>query len=205
MRPNRIPLFPLDAVLFPGMPLPLHIFESRYRLMIGLCLREKLEFGIIFAGDKGMATVGCTAEIIKMLNEYPDGRMDILTEGRVAFRSISLLEEKAYDEAIIEYLPEDITPQDLQMEARLMDEFQQCHSLLSGNAWVASDTDSGVSLAYRMAARLPLDLEQKQGLLEMRDESERRDYLFRWISEFLPRMVQRERIRQRAGGNGHGL
>jgi Lon protease-like protein len=204
MRPTRIPLFPLDVVLFPGMPLPLHIFEERYKLMIAVCLREKLEFGIVFASEKEMATVGCTAAIIKLLNEYLDGRMDVLTEGRVAFRSISLLHEKAYHEAFVEYLPEDVTSQNPQQEARLIELFQLCHSLLSGQPWVASDKDTSVSLAYSMAAPLPMELQQKQELLEMRDETDRRDFLVQWISEFLPRMQQRERIRKRSGGNGHG-
>ena len=63
MRPTRIPLFPLDVVLLPGTPLPLHIFEPRYKLMIHRCLSDEIEFGMIFATGKGVATVGCTAKM----------------------------------------------------------------------------------------------------------------------------------------------
>src|ERR1700730_6032175 len=96
VRPNRIPLFPLDVVLLPGMHLPLHIFEARYKLMIARCIREKLEFGMILAADKAVAIFGCTAEILTTAKEYPDGRSDIMTEGRAVFRLIELLDEREY-------------------------------------------------------------------------------------------------------------
>jgi ATP-dependent protease La (LON) substrate-binding domain len=89
MKPIRIPLFPLNVVLFPGCRLPLHIFEHRYRVMVRRCLGEEIEFGIILATDKGVATVGCTAAITQRLKEYPDGRVEILTEGRSVFRVVA--------------------------------------------------------------------------------------------------------------------
>jgi Lon protease-like protein len=205
MRPNRIPLFPLDVVLLPRMPLPLHIFEPRYKLMIGRCLEEHLEFGVILAAGKSLATVGCMAEILEKIKEYPDGRMDILTEGRAVFRLVELLEEKEYYEAVAEYPAEKTGVPDPETQARLEKEFQQCHALLHGEAWVASGRNEDELLAYRMAARLPLALEEKQALLEMREESERRNFLLRWISEFFPKIAHRQRVRQRAGGNGQGL
>jgi Lon protease-like protein len=97
-RPARIPLFPLDVVLLPEMPLPLHIFEPRYKTMIRRCLAEKIEFGMILAANQGIAAVGCTAEIVRKLRDYSDGRMDILTEGRAIFRLEELLDEKEYYE-----------------------------------------------------------------------------------------------------------
>ena len=89
MTDSRIPLFPLDAVLYPGATLPLHIFEPRYKLMIRHCLRDNCEFGVILAGEKGVATVGCTAAITRKMKDYPDGRMDILTQGRAVFRALN--------------------------------------------------------------------------------------------------------------------
>src|SRR5271166_3919001 len=111
MRPTRIPLFPLDLVLFPGMPLPLHIFEQRYRIMIARCVKENLEMGIILAAETGIAKIGCTAEIVEQLKQYPDGRSDILCEGRALFRVVEVLNENDYQEAVAEYLPEDVLPQ----------------------------------------------------------------------------------------------
>jgi Lon protease-like protein len=204
MTPTRIPLFPLDVVLFPSMPLPLHIFEPRYKKMTTLCLNSKLDFGVIYSSEKSPASIGCTAAILQLLKEYPDGRMDILTQGRALFRVASLLDEKEYHEAIVEYLPEDVTPQNPGEESQLLDLFNQCHNAIFGQAWNSSARDDSCSLAYQIAARLPLALDEKQGLLEMREESGRRNFLFNRMTQLLPSLLQRQRIRKSAGGNGHG-
>jgi Lon protease-like protein len=205
MRPKRIPIFPLNVVLLPGMALPLHIFEPRYKLMVGRCLEEKLVFGMLLESDSGMARVGCTAEILQKLKDYPDGRMDILTEGRAAFRLLELLDEKEYYEGRVDYLAEDHSPQDARKEIRLKEAFRQAHRLLFGQDWVSPEKDQGVSLAYVMAGLLPLELEEKQELLEMPAENDRREFLLDWLTESLPKLSRRQRIRHRAGGNGHGL
>jgi Lon protease-like protein len=205
MRPTRIPQFPLEVVLFPGMPLPLHIFEPRYRIMLSRCINEKIEFGIILATETELAKIGCTAEIVEKLKEYPDGRVDILCEGRALFRLIEVLNEKEYQEAIADYLPEDILPQDSEKEAQLIERFQVCHALVFGQPWVVSSRDEGLSLAFQMAARLPLELEVKQKLLEIREESARQAFLLLRINDLLPQLAQRQRLRKIAGGNGHGL
>jgi len=205
MRPSRIPIFPLDIVLFPSMPLPLHIFEPRYKTMINRCVSERLEFGLVFAQSRAIATVGCTAEITRTLKKYPDGRMDILTEGRAAFRIVEIVTEKEYYEAVVDYLPEDVTPQDPKKEFELTEGFQHCHLLLFGHQWPGGDKNDPTPLAYRIGARLPLDLRQRQILLEMRSESERREFLSRYAAELLPKLAHRQIARQCAGGNGHGV
>jgi len=205
MKPTRIPLFPLDVVLLPGMALPLHIFEPRYKIMVGRCMNETIEFGVILAAEKGVAHIGCTAEIAVKLKDYPDGRMDIMTEGRSVFQMLELLEEKEYYEAMVDYLADDAAPLDARREARLTQMFQQAHLLLAGQEWAVANTDTDISLAYRMAARLPLELAEKQELLEIRAEGSRQDFLLRWLVAFLPQLERRVRIRRRAGGNGHGL
>src|SRR5271155_5533258 len=207
MKRIRIPLFPLNVVLFPGCRLPLHIFEHRYRVMVRRCLGEEIEFGIILATDKGVATVGCTAAITQRLKEYPDGRVEILTEGRSVFRVIELLEEREYREAIVEYLAEDITPvskSELQRkESALLGVFQECHSLLYDQPWVTTSKEKTGELSYRMAARLPLTLDDRQAILEMRAETERQEFLTRWITELIPRLVQQQRARHHIASNGH--
>jgi Lon protease-like protein len=77
-----IPLFPLGVVLLPEMILPLHIFEERYKTMIGQCLDQDEEFGIVYFNGKKMEEVGCTARILKVLKRYDDGRMDICHFGQ---------------------------------------------------------------------------------------------------------------------------
>lgn len=205
MKPTRIPLFPLEVVLLPGMAMPLHIFEPRYKLMIGRCMNEAIEFGVILAAEKGVARVGCTAEIAQKLKDYPDGRMDIMTEGRSVFHLNQLLEEKEYYEAMVEYPIDEATPSDARREAHLTQLFQHAHLLLAGQEWAVANTDTDISLAYRMAARLPLEIAEKQELLEMRAENARQEFLVLWLTAFLPQLERRVRMRRRAGGNGHGL
>jgi Lon protease-like protein len=205
MKPARISLFPLDVVLFPSMPLPLHIFEPRYKAMVGRCLDEGTEFGMVFAENRSVATIGCTAEITRTIKTYDDGRLDILTEGRAAFRIVEMLHESEYYEAVVDYLPEDVTPQDPQEEAELTETFQHCHLLLFGHPFHGCEQRDPTPLAYRLGARLPLDLQQRQGLLEMRNETDRRAFLLQYTKALLPKLAQRQISRQRSGGNGHGI
>lgn len=208
MRPDRIPLFPLDVVLFPAMPLPLHIFEPRYKIMIARCLNEHLEFGIVFDEEKSVSRVGSTAEIVRKIKDYPDGRMDILTRGRAIFRLLEVLEEKEYYEARVEYLTETSSQQDERAEAALIEAFQRCMEAVYGKPGskpAPATQPEGIvrSLVYAMAPHLPLSLQERQSLLEMRDESARRQFLARWFGESLPKLVEHKRVRARAGGNGH--
>ena len=101
-----LPLFPLDLVLFPGSPLPLHIFEPPYREMISECLEREKPFGVVRAKNEEIAETGCTAEIISVLKQYDDGRMDILTQGRERFEVVQISQERAFLQAEVLYLPE---------------------------------------------------------------------------------------------------
>lgn len=204
-RPTRIPLFPLDTVLLPGMQMPLHIFEPRYKTMIGRCLDEKIEFGLILAATKAIATLGCTAEVTQKTKEYPDGRMDILTEGQAVFRLMELIDEKPYYEGVVEYVDDEPWTADRGSDAKLMEAFEQCHVLLFGRAWVAAGSATSPVLSYRMAGMLPMETAKRQALLEMRSEGGRRALVLRWMMDFLPKLVQVQQARKRAGGNGHGL
>lgn len=202
-RPNRIPLFPLDVVLMPGAELPLHIFEPRYKVMIARCLDEKLDFGMILAANQAVVGTGCTAEIVQKIRDYPDGRMDILTTGRAVFRLTELLEEKEYYEGTVEYLADDAYALDDEQYGQLVQLFQKCHTLLFSSPWMDDREADEATLAYRMAALLPVELERRQALLEMRSERERRETMLRWMERFVPRLIAQQKTRERAGGNGH--
>jgi len=204
-RPIRIPLFPLDTVLLPGVRMPLHIFEPRYKLMIGRCLSQGLEFGIILAAAKAIATLGCTAEILQKTRDYPDGRMDILTEGRAVFRLHELIDEQEYYEGAVEYIEDGPAPTESGAGAQLQETFERCHQLLFGRPWTDTAPNQLTILSYRMAGLLPMEPEKRQALLEMRSEEDRRNLVFRWMVDFLAKLVERERARKREAGNGHGL
>jgi Lon protease-like protein len=205
MRDTRIPLFPLNVVLLPGASLPLHIFEPRYRLMVRHCLERRVEFGMILAHEANIATIGCTTQITNVLREYPTGESDILTEGRAVFRVLDVLSEKDYHEAIVEYLTDAPEEAESHKEDALMGLFEQCHSIMYGQLWAPDAKDAIWPLSYRMAGRLPLALEEKQSLLEMRKEPARQSFLQQWLSGLLPQLEKIVRSRRNAGANGHSL
>ncbi len=205
MESERIPLFPLEVVLFPGTPLPLHIFEPRYKLMIQRCLENHQEFGVILARQDGIAAVGCTAAIVQVLQKYPDGQMDILTSGQTAYRALELFEEQPYLEATVEFLKDEDKPAVTKTQEQLLELYAKCHAVLYGRAPQPPENPPNGSLAFEIASQLPLDLENKQELLELRAEPERQTRLLEQMNAWLPQLALLDRTRRKAGGNGHGL
>src|SRR6202167_5542156 len=103
----KIPLFPLEVVLFPEAALPLHIFEDRYKEMIGVCLTEKVAFGVVYAQREGLAVVGCTAEMVRILEKYPDGRLDILCQGAKRFEIENLDNSRSFLQAEVDFFADE--------------------------------------------------------------------------------------------------
>jgi ATP-dependent Lon protease len=205
MKPERIPLFPLNLVLFPGVALPLHIFEQRYKEMVARCIEEKLAFGIVYAPDSGIASLGCTAEVRQVLRKHSDGRMDILTSGADVIRIIRVVDEKPYFEALVQYLSEELeaTAGGSPRREELLATFQKCHQKAFGKPSPLVHEFPDGMLSYRLAAELPIELSKKQELLEMRDETQRRSVLIKALAEWLPKYERVERTRSKAAGNGH--
>jgi ATP-dependent Lon protease len=204
MNPARIPLFPLDIVLFPGQAVPLHIFEPRYREMTRHCIDAQTPFGILFLHEGKLAHTGCSAMIVKVLKEYEDGRSDILTAGQNAFRLVHTYNEKPYLEADVEYLEEDFTEVDSAVSSRLEQLCDQCHQILYGEDAPRFETEGGISLAYHVASELPIDAVVRQSLLEIRSEAARQVRLVAHLADWYPQLQKREHVRGKAAGNGHG-
>jgi Lon protease-like protein len=205
MRPDRIPLFPLNVVLLPGADLPLHIFEPRYRAMVRNCLKDKSEFGMLMALPNGVVRVGCTAEIIEVVKRYDDGRMDILTIGRVPFRVVRLLEDSALLEGFVDYLEDCDRPASPKTRRELVELYEACHTLLFGDYPKDVEDDEMGNFSYRVAGILPLDLMWKQQVLELRTEADRQERLVAYLREWAPHLQKMEKLRHRSVGNGHGL
>ena len=196
-----IPLFPLDVVLFPGTPLPLHIFEPRYKEMIGECLAQQRTFGVVRALEQGLAEVGCTAEIVTVVKEYPDGRLDIVTEGRRRFELMAVNQERSFLQAEVLMIDDEPGAPPPEDTARAI----QLHSELLAIAGAAQDlsaADPSV-LSFYLAASLPLDLDFKQKLLALRSEPERLSLLIAYFETIIPNLQRAARARQKSGGNGH--
>lgn len=198
MQDGLLPLFPLQVVLLPGSQLPLHIFEDRYKEMIAEVLRDKAEFGVVLASEKGIVNTGCTAKVDRVLKEYPDGRLDILTVGRRRFEILLLNEERSFLRGAVEFFDDDEGDQPEATGPDLLKNvlagFVELHTLDSGD---------DPRLSFRLAQNVP-DLGFRQTLLTIRSEAER----MKRIADFMPGYLERQKRVQHtkhvAGSNGHG-
>lgn len=196
-----LPLFPLDVVLLPGAPLPLHIFEPRYKEMVNECLTQKSAFGIVRTKEEGFVNVGCTAEIINVLKKYDDGRMNILAEGQRRFEVLRVNEERSFLQAEVFYLSDDAD----QPPAAEQERAVQLHSeimRLAGAQAEKAEVAAGL-LAYKLAGSLPFDPDFQQALLEMNSEADRIRAVISFFERILPVLHQNAKAKTRAGGNGH--
>jgi Lon protease-like protein len=196
-----LPLFPLEVVLLPGTPLPLHIFEPRYKEMIGECLAKSAPFGVVRALEDGIAEVGCTAEITTVTKEYPDGRMDLIAEGRKRFEVLELNQERSFLRAEVLLIPDE--PESAAEAERIR--AVQLHLEILSLAGAMQDLSSADQsmLSFYLAGSLPLDLDFKQKLLAMRSERARIGAVLAYLENILPKLQRAARARQKAGGNGH--
>jgi len=198
-----IPLFPLNVVLMPGTPLPLHIFEDRYKQMVNECLDAETEFGMIFADESGTRQVGCTARIVDLVERYDDGRLVILVEGSQRFKLNNVLSGKPYYVGDIEYL-EDGPQEDVSALA------EECVVLLE--RVVAAATEGSVdieieqpylNLSFIIAGRIEFDLETRQQILELSTEKERLIKVKELLTEAAERLERDKAARKIAETNGH--
>lgn len=183
----------------------MHIFEPRYREMVKTSLEEKSEFGMLLALPNGVARVGCTAEILEVIKRYADGRMDILTIGRAQFRVVELLTANPLMEGHVDYLEDRESPGNPRVTRELLELFEACHTLIFEDYPKNLKGAFSETLAHLVAASLPMDLLWKQQILELRSEADRQERLVAYLREWAPHLQKKEAMRQRAGGNGHGL
>jgi Lon protease-like protein len=196
MQQGLLPLFPLQVVLLPGAELPLHIFEDRYKEMMGEVIRDRIEFGVILANEKGIVNTGCTALIDKVLREYPDGRMDILARGRRRFEIMMLNDERSFLRGSVEYFDdEEESPIAPEIRQRAIDGYREMSK-------ETLDLDEP-QLSFRLAQPVS-DLGFRQSILTSRSEADR----IRQLADFFPvhnlRQKRIQHVREVAPRNGHG-
>lgn len=198
----KIPLFPLDVVLFPGAPLPLHIFEDRYKEMIGLCLEAQSSFGVVRAQRDGLAVIGCTARIMRVLHRYDDGRMDILCRGEQRFEIEMLENSRTFLEAQVDFFndEEGQAPRHLRKECLAL-HFETLE--LAGLATSEMPMSLDGPISFLLASALPADLGFKQQLLNSRSDAERTEHLREFYNAILPKLRAGAAGQKAAAHNGH--
>jgi Lon protease-like protein len=199
--PQLLPIFPLDSVLLPGVTLPLHIFEPRYKEMIEECLTSKKPFGVVRAKpDEGIAEIGCTAEILELAKRYEDGRMDIVCAGRRRFEILEVNHDRNFIQAEVLFMDDEDAVPNPEERRQVLELYEMILDAVGSDTDV--DTESSL-LSYQLAGSLPIDLDFKQALLGIRSETERLGGLIDFFEAILPKLQKAARRREKAGGNGH--
>jgi Lon protease-like protein len=206
---ERFPLFPLGIVLLPTEVVPLHIFEERYKLMIGECLESDGEFGIVWLSDDGLREVGCTARVTQVLAEMEDGRMNILVAGGRPFQLLRRIDDLPYPAGDVQMLadeeddPGDVgedDPADLELAAEARERYADLVEQVTDERPSADDLED--LDAYGMAATIEFDAGSKQELLELRSERERLLRLRDLFASTVKRLAESEQAGELAKSNG---
>ena len=215
---RELPLFPLPLVLFPGVPLPLHIFESRYRRMLAdIRARDQL-FGLSFfdatksGGDiPAVGHVGCVAEVTEV-QPLPDSRFNILTIGLIRYRVESYVDRgDAYLVGRVNFFEDEAEGAELLDERA--EEVSKLFVRIARAVRIINDERAGLPelppteperLSFLVAAAMELDTAVKLELLELRSTAERLKRLRDLLARALPNYEERARIHDIAKGNGHG-
>jgi len=212
-RDNRnmarlLPLFPLQLVVFPGAATPLHIFEERYREMVGLAEAEGTEFGIVRSitrgEESGIASTGCTVIVESVRQRYPDGRFDVITRGRRRFRVVSLDDEKSWLRGAVEFFDDDETEH---VPGELLNRALEAHERLRreiGEQEIPSPAElTSRDLSFRLAEGID-DLDFRSMMLQSRSEPQRLQLFAEFVTGYIPRRQYVAHMKTKAPTNGSG-
>ena len=197
---SELGLFPLGIVLLPTEQIPLHIFEDRYQELIGECLAEESEFGLVYAHDDGLSEIGTRAAVTEVLDRFEDGRMNVVVEGRERFRLLELTEGRSYQTGLVEPVeddPDSADPEDSEQAVELFHKLVE----LTG-AEVEEPSLAAEQLSFDLAGRFEFAPELKQRLLQLTSERERMHLLAELLAGAATAVEREREIAQRAQGNG---
>jgi Lon protease-like protein len=200
---EEIGLFPLGIVLLPTERVPLHIFEPRYRELVGECLEDDAEFGLVYADEDGVREVGTRARVAEVLERFDDGRLNIVVEGGERFRVEKLTRGRSFMTA--EVVPVEDEPELAPTEtAELATGSFRALATLAGAEPDELDESSPI-LSYQLAAQVELAAEAKQGLLESVSESDRLERVAELLDGARKLLIAARELGERAKQNGSRL
>ena len=200
---NFIPIFPLGIVVYPNEQLNLHIFELRYKQLIGECYEQKKPFGIPTVIDNKMQDYGTLVYITEMSAVQENGEMDIKTRGEKVFRMLEIIREipdKLYSGAIVNY-PDNQEQGNIELMKKVMTGIRDLHLLLK----VTKDfkkIDEEIK-SYEVAHHIGMTLEEEYELLGLMDERQRQEYLKRHLAKVIPMVASMEQLKEKIKLNGH--
>jgi Lon protease-like protein len=197
---SDFPLFPLGLVALPGELIPLHIFEERYKTMIGECLSDEREFGIVWLSDDGLRDIGCACEIERVLERSDDGRLNILARGTRPIRVLERQGHLPYPAGVIEFVVDLADDPDPELAGGARAAYAELVKRATDNE--PDDQLLSEMSAYDMAATVDFGLDAKQGLLDLRSENARLRLVTRLFRAAIKRLDFVDRAQARARSNG---
>jgi Lon protease-like protein len=200
---EEIGLFPLGIVLLPTERVPLHIFEPRYRELIGECLEDDGEFGLLYADDDGVREVGTRARITEVLERFEDGRLNVVAEGRERFRVERLTRGRSFMTAEVEPVEDEDAAAEAEAAARAAGAFRALAAL--AGAETEEPDESSPQLSFELAAQVELAPESKQQLLESTSEHERLQLVAELLDAARQALIMTRELGERAKRNGSRL
>jgi Lon protease-like protein len=200
---EEIGLFPLGIVLLPTERVPLHVFEPRYRELIGECLEEDAEFGLLYADEEGVREIGTLARVADVLDRFDDGRLNVVVEGGARFRVGRLTRGRSFMTAVVEPLEDDPSDVEEDTAARAARAFRALAAL--AGAETDPPDESSPWLSYELAAQVELAPDAKQDLLESRSEQERLELVAELLDLARQTLIAARELGERAKRNGSRL
>jgi Lon protease-like protein len=197
---REFPLFPLGLVALPGELIPLHIFEERYKTMMGECLENGREFGIVWMSDDGLRDIGCACEIERVMERMDDGRMNLLARGTRPFRVLERQGHLPYPAGVIEFVEDRADTPDPELAGDARAAYADLVKRATDREPEGQDLDQ--MGAYDMAATVDFGLDAKQGLLDLRSENARLRLVTRLFRAATKRLDFVDRAQARARSNG---
>lgn len=199
--PSReFPLFPLGLVALPGELIPLHIFEERYKTMMGDCLESGTEFGIVWMADDGLKEIGCACAIERVLERMDDGRLNLLARGTRPFRVLERQAHLAYPAGVVQFVEDGVEEPDPALVGSARDAYADLVKRATDRE--PEDAELEEMGAYDMAATVDFGLDAKQGLLDLRSENARLKLVTRLFRAATKRLDFVDRAQARARSNG---
>jgi Lon protease-like protein len=197
----RLGLFPLPLVLVPTERVPLHIFEPRYRELVGECIDSGAEFGVLLAkGDGGSHDVGTRAAVAEVLRLLPDGRMHIAIEGGERFRLLELHHDRSFLEGTVETVADDDDPPAAGDVEQVLELFVQLQQTV-GSTREPPLADSP-QLDFEIVSRVDFGTAEKQELIELTSPQQRYARLVQLLERALEALTLERGLQKLASGNG---
>ena len=203
MDNNLLPMFPLQLVAFPGEKLNLHVFEPRYKQLVQHCQKTGSTFGIPPFLDKKLMDFGTELRIVDIDKTYPDGKMDIKTEGVGIFRVEQFfngMEGRLFAGATVERMPLDYEG-DFMLTNKLIDKISELFQIMNIKKEIPENTPGFNT--YQVAHHVGFNVNQEYEFLRIPKEVDRQQFMLRHFQRLLPVVREMEELRKRVQMNGH--